>query len=289
MFPEKSIYLIWFGSQIPFNYELNVIHWAIKNPSFSVYLYLDDNILKYKYKLSSFENIVVRNYKDFYVSQKDNKGSSLNCEYLNMELTMRNGNKAAASDIFRLDLLYFLGGYYFDLDITCQKTISEEYLEYGFRFNIGYGCFNPISFSGVCNDILVANKRSKLLGRVRAHLHDTYGESIKMFETAQKFFDQKIVSTFHRVLWNSGPGMMADSLSMSEAINYSSTLLMISDRLRESVKIQYDNSWLSDGMVFLETRDKALLTASNKIKNWYRQHGKVNKRLVDIGCRRDYH
>jgi len=124
----NTIHLIWFGSMLPKNneypYQNHVIGQKALNPEFNVNLWTSsDSMSKKEYqKMVEF----CSKYKIQIHDLAHKKYSMLsNLEHINLEL--KRGNWARASDIARLSILLQCGGYYLDTDLKPKAALRKNY------------------------------------------------------------------------------------------------------------------------------------------------------------------
>ena len=122
----KIIHHIWLGSPLPKKYLEFINTWKRKNPLWKFILW-DEKKLE-------------------------------DLDMINKTLYLKLNNYGAKSDVARLEILYKMGGFYFDTDFECFKKIDEELL---FNDFIAGTVFN--SFPELANGFLAAKPFSEFI------------------------------------------------------------------------------------------------------------------------------
>ncbi len=276
MYPPQIIHMVWFG-HLPCDYEINVVRWASLHREFQINLYVNQDVELLRHKFASLVNLTVIHYLDIYCDAADDL--YLNLEYLNAELTLTGGNLAAASDIFRLDVLYQLGGYYFDTDIYCKQPIVPIDLTYGFQFNTRGGAVKKHTGDGTCNDIIIAHKNTDFLRQVRALVHSEYqsakveASNLALFFVSKRNSHPRLMKMLVHLMSGAGPlGRVATSIA-KQGDNYYDEMdkMMLSARLLKCLLIEKHNTWLPSGQEAMLSRQAAMQQAALTFQRMYRQ------------------
>lgn len=275
MYPPKLIHMVWFGPRLPVQYELNIISFALKNPDFSVRLYLDHNVTVISQRLASFPNIVVLDYATVYSELEESNPDDkvdLNRIFIEAERTLPDGNFAAASDIFRLDLLYYFGGYYIDTDIRCIQSITPVPVPHGILTNTVYGSYNLRTGAGIINNLLISTAKANVVQVMREQLQLNYfmGMATMSTEDIKVFFEKRKQMLKMFVVATSGPSVIGNVLLKEPYATKPQHELIIPNSLLSNLYITCDNSWLPHGALSLKEREKGLHAAATKIQAHYR-------------------
>jgi hypothetical protein len=120
-----------------------------------------------------------------------------------LELTHPKGNYAAASDLFRLLVLYKKGGIYSDLDVTCAYRIKEDLeaplglLVYFSKFNIRSG----IPRGDMSNCLVAASSYSPIIETLFKVILRKYQYNEEKYGSMGEFFNSR---TSYEIMNTSG-------------------------------------------------------------------------------------
>lgn len=278
MNPPKLIHAIWFGKPIYYEYELHILRWAIKNPDFEICLYVDSAVSYHQDRFARFSNIKIIHYQSVYESLSKTEAHEdlyLNTLFLQQELNGENGNMAAASDILRLDLLYFYGGFYLDTDIDCIHPLLYFFPEKGFCCNYVDLILDGavIEKNMILNDIMVASVKNIYVNIMRKMLHKNY---IEAFHSNPDFFAARKVNgkLKQSIISTSGPGVVAQVLisigTVDPTLNEMSTKLP--SRFKKSLRQSNDNTWLDSGARSAAENNRRYDRASSIISHAFRSY-----------------
>lgn len=285
VFPPKIIHMIWFGPYLPVQYELNMVSFASKNPDFRVIIYLDYNVEKFKQRFCRLKNIRVYHYSNMYQEFARRHAPAqveLNRRWLEAERFEEEGNFAAVSDIFRLDVLYYLGGYYFDTDIHCKRALMPVSVPHGMLINT-HEDFIPESFfetedsvAELINNIVIATPFAEAIQLARIKINENYivysdREARRAFfrERGSDPYGNKLKGS---VINMSGPRIQADIVLAKPYCHIKQDQLVVPKAFHEALDIKCDNSWVPSCKAWVWGYHDQITTGFTKFQALYRKH-----------------
>lgn len=183
------LHAIWLGGFPDVKTKKNIANWKITNPHYEVNLWVDSSTYPDDAKESLFDLInwakknditicdinpkprwifsnetSYKNESDIYRGMKD-KNINLQ-QYFDDELNGQHINYGAASDILRIEILYRIGGVYFDANDIFPNEKMESHIKTkeGFLFNN----------ETVCNDVLASTPYGKIITDYRSLINENY-------------------------------------------------------------------------------------------------------------------
>jgi hypothetical protein len=278
----RTIHIIWFGPILWLPYELNILRLILNNQDFLIRIYRDQDVELTRSKFRAYRNVRVIDYRDVYRTlAQDYPDSSLNLPMLEAELSVANGNLAAASDIFRIDLLMYEGGYYVDTDLVCLSSFIEppsESLPHGFKIHADkFIKFKELRDSQALfnNDFMMAIPEAPVIQHIRKTIHENYQKKSNGDLTAYLQKRAKMDSDSYRfeILETSGPDgidyAMKTLWSRYDCI-YSQDIYLLPVQM-PYLKFQSDMSWLPTGALALKDEHLRMQAGAEKLQRSYRK------------------
>lgn len=253
----KKMHFIWVGVPIPDEYVRNIRLWSELNPDYEVNLWIDSasvcpSMVSLAHQQAEKTNAIVR---DLTTNEKTLFENMLNRNHYNDEVTGKDANFAAASDILRLALLEYEGGVYIDTDTLPVPGNPLGTIE------APHGFVKPV---GATNDVLAASPNSELIKAFSVQINANYTRLVAINSARES--DEKI--GLHRGIrpWKSrcdttldwtGPGAILPVIQnqfiaplvaeaqIKEATEFSQSLF--SGELGKKFNTQSAKTWLDKG------------------------------------------
>jgi len=133
----KTVHFIWLGSDVPMKYLENIANWEAKNPTYSIYLWVDTLLFPAPYRHVGLSNtrrylacskVAIRD-----LATADDLRSTVYLKETAQQPrsqtqiqapTRGDANWGAASDVLRVAILLKHGGLYVDTDIQCTGPLD---------------------------------------------------------------------------------------------------------------------------------------------------------------------
>ena len=309
--PTDIIHLIWFGDHIPIHYEMNIIRWVENNPKHLVYVHVGlnrENIQQFNHRFLRFTSTGRLKFLDFLetletittelatTTEEHNLIKDAQ-HYLLEELIQPLGNLAAASDIYRILLLYFYGGWYVDLDLTPELknnltnkfTVDKKYylcistsstysclpLAKDHLLKFGFQIYQEDAKKVICNHLIASKPKSLLIKIILQHLIKNYQQlMIGMSRSIEAYFSFRQQNLRHWIIYVTGPNAIVEALGEKGdgSLEISDPEYFIPPRIIQNIKLNYDHTWLPHGISAMKLQELKMRVAAYKMQRLFREN-----------------
>lgn len=306
-FPTDIIHLIWFGDHIPWHYEQHVFRWVENNPQHTIWVHVGLNklaiqalnqrfaplVMTGRLKFFDFLDILATMNTELATTDEERVLVKTAQNYLLDEITLPNGSLAAASDILRILLLYFFGGWYVDFDLApdlkryaadrfvvnskkhwCfyfERTYSFLPLGNDYKLKFGFQLRKDPYKKSACNDFLVSKPRSLLVKKILQRIIKNYQGIGTKFSTAN-FFIYRAEHIKHWILHLTGPNALVEALGDkgNGDLMVTDPEYLINSQILANIKLNSDHTWLPDGRLNIKIKELQMRVAAYKVQRLFR-------------------